>query len=387
MKPNILIFCSWLDINSKVGIFFVEQAELIADNYNPILVVFKQKRITRKTLNFFDSISINENKTKNGLLVLEVYFPFHDLLSIGINDYFKQKTIKYLHFFLKERGFQVLFIHAQSLFDGGIWAYQYSKIFKTKYLITEHNQLSFFKVSIEKCNLVKQTLDNSVANLVVSNDKIRQFVANGLIYDFENIGNLINKKFYYEANNLKDKKFRIITNGAFTELKNQETILRALEIVDQHLTYEIEFFWIGYNSWGFNQDKNVQNLLNNFHYKNIQIVVYPLLERDEVAFHLKNSHLFIFSSLSEGMPVSVLEALACGLPVFSSNCGGVDEVIHKENGAIFQIKDFQKLSQLIVAFLNHNLHYNRSVISKEILERFGEDKFRENLLSIYNRIK
>jgi glycosyltransferase involved in cell wall biosynthesis len=387
MKKNILIFCSWLDINSSVGIFFREQAALISDQYNPILVVFKQKTLTKNTFNYYNIIQIEEKKSKEGLLVLEVTYPYRDLLPNKINEYLKNQTIKYLKGFLSNKNITVSLIHAQSIFDGGIWAFLYSFQFKIPYIITEHNQLSFYNVSREKCNLVKKSLQNSAMNLAVSNDKIRQFVANGLFFEFENIGNLINKKFFYDPEILKNKTVRLVTIGAFSPLKDHITLLKALNIVDKQISNRIEFVWIGQNSWGNNQDENVNSLLNNFHYNNIDIILKPLLDRDEIASYLRTSHLFLFSSLSEGMPVSVLEALACGIPVFTSNCGGVDEIINEENGVIYQIRDYVKLSHLILDFLNNGLHYDSDAISKGIIDRFGESAFQEKLLSIYKSIK
>ncbi|MES2804261.1 MAG: glycosyltransferase family 4 protein [Bacteroidota bacterium] len=386
MKKDILIFCSWLDLYSNVGIFFREQAELISNQYNPILVIFKPKILTKKRFNFYDIIGVEEKKSKEGLLVLEVTYPHRDLLPNKINEYFKNLAIKYLKNFLSTKDIDVSFIHAQSLFDAGLWAFQYYRQFKTPYVITEHNQLSFFNVPSEKCNLVKKSLQNSVMNLVVSNDKIRQFVSNGLFFDFKNIGNLINNKFFYDAENSRNETVRLITIGAFSPVKDQITLLKALDIVDKKISNRIEFVWVGQNSWGNNQDENVNSFLNNFNFNNIDIILKPLLDRDEIATYLRTSHLFLFSSLSEGMPVSVLEALACGLPVFTSNCGGVDEIINDKNGVIYQIKDFLKLSNLILDFLNNELYYNGEEISKEIIDRFGEYAFRENLLSIYQSI-
>lgn len=387
MKKNILIFCSWLDPYSNVGIFFREQAELISDQYNPILVVFKQKTVTKNRFNYYNIISIGEKKSKEGLLVLEISYPYRDLLPKKINEYFKNLTIKYLKQFLSDKNINVSFIHAQSIFDAAIWAFLYSRQFKTPYIITEHNQLSFYNVSSEKCNLVKKSLQNSAMNLAVSNDKIRQFVSNGLFFDFKNSGNLINKNFFYKEEISKNKTIRLITIGAYSPVKDQITLFRALEIVDKQISNRIEFIWIGQNSWGNNQDENVKSVLNSFHYNNIDIILKPLLDREEIAAYLRSAHLFLFSSLSEGMPVSVLEALACGLPVFTSNCGGVDEIINEKNGQIYQIRDYVRLSDLILDFLNNEVQFNSNVISKQIIDRFGEYAFRKNLLSIYQSIK
>ncbi|MDP3358920.1 MAG: glycosyltransferase family 4 protein [Lutibacter sp.] len=387
MKKNILIFCSWLDTNSLIGIFFREQALLVTEEFNPLLVVFKKMPLNRLYINIKKNLKIIEKKTIENLTVLEVLYPYHRLLPKKINNYFEKLALESLYNYMKCNNIKVSLIHAQSLFDAGIWAYHYATKFRIPYIVTEHNQLSFFNVERDKCELIRKTLQKSELNLVVSNDKIRQFIANGLYFKFENIGNLINKNFYYKAKNHQNIQQRLVTIGAFTYLKDQETLLKALRLVDKKISNRIEFTWIGYDGWGGNHDINVKALLANFQFENIDIILIPLLSRDEIAGYLQSSDLFLFSSLTEGMPVSVLEALACGLPVFTTNCGGVDEIINEGNGVIYQIKDFVKLSDLIFDFLNHKLHYNNITISKQIIDRFGEDVFREKLLSIYKNVK
>ena len=91
-------------------------------------------------------------------------------------------------------------------------------------------------------------------------------------------------------------------------------------------------------------------------------------------------------SISEGMPVSVLEALACGVPVFTSNCGGVDEIINQKNGRIFQVKDADALADLLYSFVKGGFEFHAKEISRDIIEKFGEEAFKQKLLNIYSRV-
>jgi glycosyltransferase involved in cell wall biosynthesis len=58
----------------------------------------------------------------------------------------------------------------------------------------------------------------------------------------------------------------------------------------------------------------------------------------EIAARLRASDAYVLSSLSENMPLAVLEALCCGLPVAATDVGGVPEAVGRD-GAIGAVLD------------------------------------------------
>lgn len=67
---------------------------------------------------------------------------------------------------------------------------------------------------------------------------------------------------------------------------------------------------------------------------------------------LQKSDVFILPSYSEGMPVSILEAMSYGMPVISTNVGGIPEIVHSEvNGKIIKPGDRDALFESVKYYL------------------------------------
>jgi glycosyltransferase involved in cell wall biosynthesis len=74
--------------------------------------------------------------------------------------------------------------------------------------------------------------------------------------------------------------------------------------------------------------------------------------RSDVSRILKELNVFVLASTSEGMPLAILEAMAAGTPVISTNCGGIPEVIdHERTGLLVPPSDHSALSKAICRLL------------------------------------
>jgi glycosyltransferase involved in cell wall biosynthesis len=78
--------------------------------------------------------------------------------------------------------------------------------------------------------------------------------------------------------------------------------------------------------------------------------------RSEVAGYLAAADLFVFPTEYEGQPFSLMEAMATGLPVVSSDASGIAEILeHRREGLLHRAGDADDLlAQLLVALGNMN---------------------------------
>ncbi len=111
-------------------------------------------------------------------------------------------------------------------------------------------------------------------------------------------------------------------------------------------------------------------------------------ERDDVPAILASSHVFVLSSRSEALPVSILEAMAAGLPVVASQVGGVPElVVDGQTGLLVPAGDPPALAAALQRLVDDPVLRGRlgAAGRARVEEQFRLDSFLEAHLDLYRR--
>lgn len=114
------------------------------------------------------------------------------------------------------------------------------------------------------------------------------------------------------------------------------------------------------------------------------------LPHQEVLERMLHYDLLLLSSLEEGIANVVLEAMAVGLPVISTNCGGMGEVVtHKENGWMVPVRNSQAIAEAIEDFINTSAGEKNSIRKKAyetVLALCNEKNQLEKFSRLYQRV-
>jgi glycosyltransferase involved in cell wall biosynthesis len=111
-------------------------------------------------------------------------------------------------------------------------------------------------------------------------------------------------------------------------------------------------------------------------------------ERDDVPDILASSHIFVLSSRSEALPVSILEAMAGGLPVVATRVGGVAElVVEGETGLLVNPGDTRALADALQRLVDDpDLRVRLGAAGRARVEdHFRMDSFLEAHRDLYSR--
>ena len=108
--------------------------------------------------------------------------------------------------------------------------------------------------------------------------------------------------------------------------------------------------------------------------------------KEEIARLLNQSNVFVLPSRNENFSVAVLEALACGLPVVASICGGIRECIDEKNGLLFVVDDVEGLAKCLKHMYEHYQEYDRQAIADNCQARFSSKVIAKQLTDIFEDV-
>jgi len=149
-----------------------------------------------------------------------------------------------------------------------------------------------------------------------------------------------------------------------------------------------------YPDWNFNLAGPIDYLtpdkidLNYFNYflRN-KIINYLGFAKDSLSFY-KNAEIFCLPSYREGMPKTVLEASAVGLPIITTNVVGCREsIVINKNGLLCKKKNYMDLSNKIEILIKDRKLRNRmKIFSKTYAYKYYKvNKVTETIFSLYEK--
>lgn len=99
--------------------------------------------------------------------------------------------------------------------------------------------------------------------------------------------------------------------------------------------------------------------------------------------------LFVLPSLSENLPNTIMEAMACGVPCVGFEVGGIPEMIdHRENGYVAHYKDAQSLAAGMAWILDEETDYE--TLSKNCIHKvrteYAQQRVAERYLDVYQSV-
>ena len=177
---------------------------------------------------------------------------------------------------------------------------------------------------------------------------------------------------------MKDTDIICISAGDLVARKNYGTAIEAIALTgNQNMHYLI---------CGVGPEKEKLEILAA--QKGVSDRVHFLGYRTDVKELMKISDIFLFTTLQEGLPRSMMEAMACGLPCVASNIrGNVDLIENGVNGVLCKPTSIEEISSALEALACDNSI--REKMGRENLSRiipYDVQQVYEEIKKIYHSV-
>jgi glycosyltransferase involved in cell wall biosynthesis len=218
---------------------------------------------------------------------------------------------------------------------------------------------------------------NLVSNCGFPADKVVS-IPTGVGSEFFNVKKSVEAKFRYSL--LPDSP--VITNvGVLRSVKGHEITLRSVKAVVD-IFPNAKFLIVG--------DGPRKEALLHFT-KELGIAKHVIFTGfiEDIPEIYSFSDVAVLSSLSEGLPQSLLQAMAAGIPVVATKVGGVPEVvIHERTGLLVESGDHEGLAKGIIRILQNRDDAERmSRAAKElVLSEHTIDKMIDKIEGLYKKL-
>ena len=168
------------------------------------------------------------------------------------------------------------------------------------------------------------------------------------------------EKFYQKKYN-KNEKFNIISTGRLVKQKNFEMLINVIKkIAAENIKINLLIIGSGYKK------NSLEKLIKNSRFIKIKSW------KKNLKKYYENANLFILTSLYEGSPNVLLDAINNSTPVLASNCSGVTDILQNDTKHIFKINDYCDLEKKLKSIINdYDLSVNKLKLTHKNLKKYS----------------
>lgn len=343
------------------------EVSVIAIHWKNLLHLFGSKKVKHRTV---DGIKIYEcDRIK--LSIPHIYFPKLELWAQ------KWQFKKVYEKCVKEIGTPDV-VHAHILMYAAP-----AICLKTEYhlpfVITEHWSRVFEKNALQR--VLNQMSAYHLADKVIC---VSKALADNLQQKcgLESIvvSNMVDNDFF-RSRKVKVEKgtFRFIAVGAMRQVKRFDLLVEAFALC--HFQEDVELQIVGDGV----ERPLIESKIKEFKVSN-QVKLMGMKTPAEVSGLLCQADCFVLSSRLETFSIVLIEAMAKGLPVIATKCGGPETFVRPEDGLLVEKENVEVLTKAMRYMRNHSQDFNVDEIRQHCYDNYSQEKIADKIIEIYKQV-
>lgn len=178
----------------------------------------------------------------------------------------------------------------------------------------------------------------------------------------------------------REGSFRFVSAGNFYRIKGFDILLRGFAALLQRIP-AVQLTLIGSG-----EEENALRALVLELGLGESVRFAGRLTRPQMSKEYENADAFVLASRSETFGVVYIEAMAAGLPVIATRCGGPEDFVDKSNGILIPKEDEDALAAAMERMIRTREQYDAAAISAFAREKFSPETIARQLTQVYEEI-
>lgn len=314
--------------------------------------------------------------------IYTVPFPIKRMPSLSI--LFRTTQIKILYKSAYRNKTHPDIIHAHFLFNLPLAA-SVGKKYEIPIIETEH--WSEIMENSTSCHIAKYSKYYKYAKRIICVSKaLKEVLRAKFSIQSDVVYNMIAEDYFMAPiinSSAENKKVELVSVGNLIPRKNFESLLQAIKsLVDEeggHANIHLNIIGDGILK---------ETLRRKIQMFNIEpyVTIRGRLNKDDIIKILQKADIFILASKQETFGVVYAEALATGLPVVATICGGPEEYIDDSNGILVPVNDDNSLQMALKKMIKQHNQYKKQCIRDAALRLFSPTVVSNQIISIYKQM-
>ena len=243
------------------------------------------------------------------------------------------------------------------------------------FVFTEHSSLHNRALSPEQAERLKREYGRCTAVLAVSRALAETMRTNTGV-EAVVMPNIVDTA-QFAPKRIAHERFTFVSAGNLVPVKNMAGLLRAFAALDGEPKLVI---------FGDGMESGTLRALCAELGLDSRVSFRGHCPRSELAEAYAAADCFALASRSETFGVAYIEAMAAGLPVIATRCGGPEDFVTEENGIMVPVDDARALTGAMEHMMRCRAEYDGTAIAAEMKERFSPEVIAAHLTAVYEEL-
>lgn len=376
---HVLIIPSWYPTEQSpvAGVFFAEQAKALHNAGIRVGVVAPiQRSIRTLTKGHFLNYNFKtEFHEEDGIPIFRSLGWAIPKLPRVSRQIWLWQARRLINLYIQRFGKPDI-IHAHAVIWGGVAAFEASQRLGIPYIVMEHSS-TYARGLIKPWQEpdIKIVLQRAAKRIAVSRSLAKLIAPYAMGLPIEVVPNIVDTEFFtLPQQSRSSRPFIFLSVALLTPNKGIDVLIKAFEKEFRGHS-EVEL-WIGGDG---PQRPDLERLVQRLSIES-QVRFLGLLTREQVREAMWRANTFVLPSYVETFGVVFIEAMATGLPVIATRCGGPEEFVTPEVGRLVPPGDIEQLGEAM-----ETVYRSWEVSFGEQISRWTAEKF--SSLVVSSRLK